>query len=49
MLTAIVGVIQLANDTAYGLASAVFAQNIKRALKVARSLRAGTAFVGIEV
>jgi len=38
-------VIQLANDTAYGLACAVFTQNIKRALNVAHSLEAGTAFI----
>jgi aldehyde dehydrogenase (NAD+) len=38
-------VIGLANDTAYGLACAVFTQNIKRALNVAHSLEAGTAFI----
>jgi len=37
--------IQLANDTAYGLAAAVFTQNIKRGLTVAHALEAGTAFI----
>lgn len=46
-LTAPAEAIELANDTAYGLAAAVFTQNIKRGLKVAHSLEAGTAFVRI--
>ncbi len=33
--------IELANDTEYGLSSAVFSQNIDRALKVARKIDAG--------
>jgi len=37
--------IELANNTSYGLAAAVFTQNIKRGLKVAHSLEAGTAFI----
>jgi hypothetical protein len=49
MLTATAEVVQLANDTAYGLAAAVFTQNIKRALKVAHSLEAGTAFVRTKI
>ncbi|KAF5391120.1 hypothetical protein D9757_003049 [Collybiopsis confluens] len=38
-------VIRQANDTTYGLASAVFSQNINRALKTAHRLQAGTAWV----
>jgi len=38
-------VIELANDTEYGLASAVFSQNIQRALGVAHKLEAGTAWI----
>jgi len=37
--------IELANDTAFGLAAAVFSQNINRALNVAHSLEAGSVFV----
>lgn len=49
MLTMSLEAIQLANDTCYGLGSAVFTQNIKRALNVAHSLEAGTAWVRIEM
>ena len=38
-------VIALANDTVYGLSSNVFTQNINRALRVAHSLEAGSAYV----
>ncbi|KAG6877040.1 hypothetical protein C0993_010842 [Termitomyces sp. T159_Od127] len=38
-------VIETANDTTYGLACNVFSQNISRALRVAHSLEAGTAWV----
>jgi aldehyde dehydrogenase (NAD+) len=38
-------VIRQANDTTYGLASAIFSQNINRALKTAHKLQAGTAWV----
>ena len=38
-------VIHKANDTMYGLAAAVFSQNINRALQTAHKLRAGTAWV----
>lgn len=38
-------VIAKANDTMYGLAAAVFSQNINRALQTAHKLRAGTAWV----
>jgi gamma-glutamyl-gamma-aminobutyraldehyde dehydrogenase len=37
--------IQLANDTEYGLAASIFTANIKRALRGARALRAGTVTV----
>lgn len=37
--------IALANDTAYGLTASVFTANIKRALRAARRLRAGTVTV----
>jgi len=37
--------IELANDTQYGLASAVFSTNINRALTIAHSVEAGTVFV----
>lgn len=40
-----VEVIGLANDTVYGLSCAVFSENINRALRVAHSLQAGSAFV----
>ncbi|KAF9232075.1 aldehyde dehydrogenase domain-containing protein [Melanogaster broomeanus] len=38
-------VIRQANDTAYGLAAAVFTQNLNRAIKTAHRLKAGTAWV----
>ncbi|KAF8884703.1 aldehyde dehydrogenase domain-containing protein [Mucidula mucida] len=38
-------VIRQANDTVYGLAAAVFSQNINRALETAHKLKAGTAWV----
>ncbi|KAE9386471.1 aldehyde dehydrogenase [Gymnopus androsaceus JB14] len=38
-------VIRQANDTVYGLAAAVFSQNINRALGAAHRLKAGTAWV----
>lgn len=38
-------VIRQANDTCYGLASAVFSQNINRAINTAHKLHAGTAWV----
>lgn len=38
-------VIRQANDTTYGLASAVFSQNIDRAIKTAHRLQSGTAWV----
>lgn len=38
-------VVRQANDTMYGLAAAVFSQDINRALRVAHALRAGTAWV----
>ena len=37
--------IGLANDTAYGLAASVYTGNLKRALKAAREIRAGTVTV----
>ena len=40
-------VLRQANDTVYGLAAAMFTKNIDRALKTARELRAGTAWVCI--
>ncbi|KAF7306707.1 Aldehyde dehydrogenase [Mycena indigotica] len=38
-------VIRQANDTLYGLAAAVFSQNINRAIETAHKLQAGTAWV----
>ena len=38
-------VLRQANDTVYGLACAVFSRDISRALNVAHSLKAGTAWV----
>ncbi|KAG5350572.1 hypothetical protein C0989_010338 [Termitomyces sp. Mn162] len=38
-------VLRQANDTVYGLAAAVFSQNINRALQTAHKLKAGTAWV----
>lgn len=37
--------IRIANDTDYGLCASIFSANIKRALRAARSLRAGTVTV----
>lgn len=38
-------VIKLANDTEFGLASAVFSQNIQRALNTANKIEAGTVWI----
>lgn len=38
-------VVKMANDTEYGLACAIFSQNITRALRTAHKLHAGTAWV----
>jgi aldehyde dehydrogenase (NAD+) len=38
-------VIKQANDTVYGLAAAVFTQDLNRALETAHKLQAGTAWV----
>ncbi|KAF8961159.1 aldehyde dehydrogenase [Flammula alnicola] len=38
-------VIRQANDTVYGLASAVFTQNLNRAIETAHKLQAGTAWI----
>jgi aldehyde dehydrogenase (NAD+) len=38
-------VIRMANDTTYGLASAIFTTNIDKGLKVAHRLNAGTAWI----
>ncbi|TDL22408.1 NAD-dependent aldehyde dehydrogenase [Rickenella mellea] len=38
-------VVRQANDTTYGLAAAVFSQDINKALRVAHKLKAGTAWV----
>lgn len=38
-------VIRQANDTVYGLAAAVFTQNLNRAIKTAHRLKAGTAWI----
>jgi len=38
-------VIRQANDTTYGLAAAVFTQNIKRGIETAHKLQAGTAWI----
>jgi len=38
-------VVRQANDTCYGLASAVFSQNINRAIKTAHKLQTGTAWI----
>jgi len=37
--------IQLANDNVYGLAASVFTQNLSRAMRVVRKLRAGAVSV----
>jgi len=38
-------VIRMANDTTYGLASAIFSTNVDKCIRVAHSLNAGTAWV----
>jgi aldehyde dehydrogenase (NAD+) len=38
-------VVEAANDSIYGLASAVFSQNISRAHRVAQNLKSGTVWV----
>jgi aldehyde dehydrogenase (NAD+) len=38
-------VIKQANDTVYGLAAAVFTQNLSRAINTAHRLKAGTAWI----
>jgi len=38
-------VIEQANDSVYGLASAIFSQDINRALETAHKIKAGTAWV----
>jgi aldehyde dehydrogenase (NAD+) len=38
-------VIELANNTTYGLACSVYSENVSRALRVAHQLEAGTAWV----
>lgn len=38
-------IIRVANDTVYGLAAAVFSQDVSRALRVAHKLKAGTVWV----
>jgi aldehyde dehydrogenase (NAD+) len=38
-------VIKQANDTVYGLAAAVFTQNLNRAINTAHRLKAGTAWI----
>lgn len=40
-------VIHQANSTVYGLAAAVFSQNINRAISTAHRLKAGTVWVGV--
>ena len=40
-------IVHQANDSIYGLAAAVFSQNITRALSTAHRLRAGTVWVNI--
>jgi aldehyde dehydrogenase (NAD+) len=37
--------IEQANDSTYGLAAAVFTQNLNRAIETAHKLHAGTAWV----
>ena len=39
-------VIEMANNTTYGLACGVFTENSSRAIRVAHALEAGMAFVG---
>jgi aldehyde dehydrogenase (NAD+) len=39
--------IEMANDTSYGLACGVFTENNSRAIRVAHSLEAGTAWVSV--
>lgn len=42
-------IIKLANDSMYGLAAAVFSQNLSRALDTAHRLQAGTVWVGVRL
>ncbi|KIK69171.1 hypothetical protein GYMLUDRAFT_35240 [Collybiopsis luxurians FD-317 M1] len=42
-------VIEMANDTEYGLASAVFTENVSRAIRVTNALEAGMAWVNCNV
>ena len=37
--------VQIANDTPYGLASAVWTQNIKRGLRMAKKIKAGQVWI----
>ena len=39
------GAIPLANDTIYGLAAGIWTRDIKKALRTARAVRAGTVWV----
>lgn len=41
-------VIRIANDTTMGLASAVFTQDLNRAIKTSNALQAGTIWVGFK-
>jgi gamma-glutamyl-gamma-aminobutyraldehyde dehydrogenase len=45
MFSSVSEAIALANDTPYGLAASIYTGNLKRALKVARGIRAGTVTV----
>ena len=42
-----IDVIEQANDSAYGLASAIFSQDINRALETVHKIKAGTAWVKV--
>jgi len=41
----VIEVIKAANDTTYGLAAAIFTQNLNRAIQTSRSVRAGTTWI----